>query len=104
MRSLEPKIFNEKVEVLFCEIVIVLSLRVLYILKPNGYQLSLGSKQHRHIECLAIDHKSSCMLAHGYRKGIRICTYLDTFVEFVHICVQMTEYTYRNVIKSVNSD
>ena len=30
---------------------------------------SLGSKQHRLIECLANNHRSSCMLAHGYIKG-----------------------------------
>ena len=48
---------------------IVLSLRLMYIRQQNGYQLSLESKQHRLIECLANNHKSSCMLAHGYRKG-----------------------------------
>ena len=37
--------------------------------KDVRYQLSLGSKQHRLIECLANNHRSSCMLAHGYRKG-----------------------------------
>ena len=32
----------------------------------NSIDLSNVYKQH---ECLANNHKSSCMLAHGYRKG-----------------------------------
>ena len=44
------------------------SLRLLYNRQKNGYKLSLGTKQHRVIECLANNYKSSCMLAHGYRK------------------------------------
>ena len=45
-----------------------LSLRLLCTRQQNGYQLSLESKQDRLIECIANNHKSSCMLAHGYRK------------------------------------
>ena len=35
----------------------------------NRYQLSLGIKQIRLIECLFYTYKSSCMLAHGFWKA-----------------------------------
>ena len=52
-----------------CLRVIVLSLRLLYNRQQNWYQLSLRIKQHRLIECLANNHKSSCVMSYPYKKG-----------------------------------
>ena len=68
VNNVEP--FADEDEWLFSLLLlIVLSPRLLYTRQQNGYQRSLVSKQHRLIKCLANNHKSSCMLAHGYRKG-----------------------------------